>query len=273
MVHFLAQHCDQVGRTAEAVTLIDRALLHTPTLPELFMTKAKIFKVCPSPICTTSKQLNDTCTHTLSLYTHSLPLPVILSLTSESHPLLTKTHFPLTFPSLLFPLSLSPFLLSSSLSLSPSPVPHSYPPPLVTLSNPPSPFSLSPSPPFHSLPPLPLYPQTLPFPLSPSPSSFLPLSQHGGDDLTAAQMMEEAQSLDTADRFVTSKCCKYLMRVNRIERAVELVSLFTRVRSGALGGKGRGWKGGGERGEEEREWRGGRREGRRVGREGSSPMR
>ena len=60
--------------------------------------------------------------------------------------------------------------------------------------------------------------------------------------------MEEAQSLDTADRFVTSKCCKYLMRVNRIERAVELVSLFTRVRSGALGGKGRGWKGEGREG-------------------------
>ena len=78
-------------------------------------------------------------------------------------------------------------------------------------------------------------------------------------------MMEEAQSLDTADRFVTSKCCKYLMRVNRIERAVELVSLFTRVRSGALGGKGRGWreKGRGKEGREERE------EGRRGRGEGT----
>ena len=87
--------------------------------------------------------------------------------------------------------------------------------------------------------------------------------------------MEEAQSLDTADRFVTSKCCKYLMRVNRIERAVELVSLFTRVRSGALGGKGRGWReegrgeSGGRKGGEGRE---GREEGRggrgKEGREG-----
>lgn len=61
VVHFLAQHCDQVGRATEAVTLIDRALLHTPTLPELFMTKAKIYKVCaPNPFGTTSKQLNNT---------------------------------------------------------------------------------------------------------------------------------------------------------------------------------------------------------------------
>ena len=58
-------------------------------------------------------------------------------------------------------------------------------------------------------------------------------------------MMEEAQSLDTADRFVTSKCCKYLMRVNHIDRAVELVSLFTRVRNGGVGGEGGGEGGGG----------------------------
>ena len=77
--------------------------------------------------------------------------------------------------------------------------------------------------------------------------------------------MEEAQSLDTADRFVTSKCCKYLMRVNRIERAVELVSLFTRVRSGALGGKGRGWR---EEGRGEREGRKGGEGGEGRGREG-----
>ena len=80
--------------------------------------------------------------------------------------------------------------------------------------------------------------------------------------------MEEAQSLDTADRFVTSKCCKYLMRVNRIERAVELVSLFTRVRSGALGGKGRGWREEGRGGEGRGGREGGRgREGRKGGEE------
>jgi peptide alpha-N-acetyltransferase len=52
--------------------------------------------------------------------------------------------------------------------------------------------------------------------------------QHGGDYGAAARMMEEAQSLDTADRFINCKCCKYLMRVNQIEKAVELVALFTR---------------------------------------------
>ena len=63
--------------------------------------------------------------------------------------------------------------------------------------------------------------------------------------------MEEAQSLDTADRFVTSKCCKYLMRVNRIDRAVELVSMFTRVRSGGRE-RGEGRVGEGVRGGEGR---------------------
>ena len=60
--------------------------------------------------------------------------------------------------------------------------------------------------------------------------------QHGGDYGAAARMMEEAQSLDTADRFINCKCCKYLMRVNQIEKAVELVALFTRVCAGIGGG-------------------------------------
>jgi peptide alpha-N-acetyltransferase len=95
LLHFLAQHYDYMGQTTRAMELIDRAIDHTPTLPELYMAKAKIYK-------------------------------------------------------------------------------------------------------------------------------------HGGDYGAAARMMEEAQSLDTADRFINCKCCKYLMRVNQIEKAVELVALFTR---------------------------------------------
>ena len=41
--------------------------------------------------------------------------------------------------------------------------------------------------------------------------------------------MDEAQSLDTADRFVNCKCTKYLLRANRIETALEIAGKFTRV--------------------------------------------
>ena len=36
--------------------------------------------------------------------------------------------------------------------------------------------------------------------------------------------------MDTADRFVNCKYVKYLLRVNKIDRAIETAGLFTRVR-------------------------------------------
>ena len=56
--------------------------------------------------------------------------------------------------------------------------------------------------------------------------------QRGGDLVEAAKWMDEARILDTADRFVNCKCVKYLFRVNRIERAIEVAGLFTRVSAG-----------------------------------------
>lgn len=50
-----------------------------------------------------------------------------------------------------------------------------------------------------------------------------------GDFQTAARLMDEAQSLDTADRFVNCKCTKYLLRANEINAAVEMAGKFTRV--------------------------------------------
>jgi peptide alpha-N-acetyltransferase len=41
--------------------------------------------------------------------------------------------------------------------------------------------------------------------------------------------MDEAQSLDTADRFVNCKCTKYLLRANQINTALEVAGKFTRV--------------------------------------------
>ena len=42
--------------------------------------------------------------------------------------------------------------------------------------------------------------------------------------------MDEAQSLDTADRFVNCKCTKYLLRANQINTALEVAGKFTRVK-------------------------------------------
>lgn len=52
--------------------------------------------------------------------------------------------------------------------------------------------------------------------------------KHGGDFEAASQWMEEARSLDTADRFVNSKCVRYLLRICEVEQGVETAGLFTR---------------------------------------------
>uniref|UniRef100_A0A8D1UFM2 N-alpha-acetyltransferase 16, NatA auxiliary subunit n=1 Tax=Sus scrofa TaxID=9823 RepID=A0A8D1UFM2_PIG len=52
--------------------------------------------------------------------------------------------------------------------------------------------------------------------------------KHIGNLREAAKWMDEAQSLDTADRFVNSKCAKYMLRANMIKEAEEMCSKFTR---------------------------------------------
>ncbi|XP_014405227.1 PREDICTED: N-alpha-acetyltransferase 16, NatA auxiliary subunit-like [Myotis brandtii] len=46
--------------------------------------------------------------------------------------------------------------------------------------------------------------------------------------------MDEAQSLDTADRFINSKCAKYMLRANMIREAEEMCSKFTREGTSAM---------------------------------------
>lgn len=46
VLHFLAQHLDLTKQHQQALTIIDEAIKHTPTLLELYMVKAKILKVC-----------------------------------------------------------------------------------------------------------------------------------------------------------------------------------------------------------------------------------
>ncbi|KAK3784704.1 hypothetical protein RRG08_032159 [Elysia crispata] len=52
--------------------------------------------------------------------------------------------------------------------------------------------------------------------------------KHAGDTGKAVEMMDEAQSLDTADRCINSKCAKYMLRANQIQEAADMCSKFTR---------------------------------------------
>nr|CAD2156598.1 unnamed protein product [Meloidogyne enterolobii] len=52
--------------------------------------------------------------------------------------------------------------------------------------------------------------------------------KHSGDYTAAADLMLSAQELDTADRYLNSKCAKYLLRDCRIKEAEEMCSKFTR---------------------------------------------
>lgn len=53
--------------------------------------------------------------------------------------------------------------------------------------------------------------------------------KHAGNQLEAVKWLDEAQSLDTADRFVNYKCSKYMLRANMIKEAEEIAGKFTRV--------------------------------------------
>lgn len=52
--------------------------------------------------------------------------------------------------------------------------------------------------------------------------------KHAGDVLEAYKWLDEAQSLDTADRYINSKCAKYMLRANLLQEAEETCSKFTR---------------------------------------------
>jgi peptide alpha-N-acetyltransferase len=54
------------------------------------------------------------------------------------------------------------------------------------------------------------------------------LCRHSGDIEEAVKSIDEAQSLDTADRYLNSKCAKYLLRADRIADAEAMCGKFTR---------------------------------------------
>lgn len=54
------------------------------------------------------------------------------------------------------------------------------------------------------------------------------IHKHAGDIREAARVMEQAQALDTADRYINSKCAKYMLRAGMIQEAEQMCSKFTR---------------------------------------------
>ncbi|CAF3920737.1 unnamed protein product, partial [Rotaria magnacalcarata] len=60
------------------------------------------------------------------------------------------------------------------------------------------------------------------------------LFKHAGDFQSAASWMDEAQSLDTADRFVNCKCTKYFLLANQINVAIDMAGKFTRENTSTL---------------------------------------
>ncbi|XP_043218185.1 N-alpha-acetyltransferase 15, NatA auxiliary subunit-like isoform X1 [Amphibalanus amphitrite] len=52
--------------------------------------------------------------------------------------------------------------------------------------------------------------------------------KHAGNAMEASKWMDEAQGMDTADRYINSKAAKYMLRANMLSEAEELCSKFTR---------------------------------------------
>lgn len=52
--------------------------------------------------------------------------------------------------------------------------------------------------------------------------------KHAGNIQEAVKCLDEAQALDTADRYINSKCAKYMLRANMVKEAEEMCSKFTR---------------------------------------------
>lgn len=60
--------------------------------------------------------------------------------------------------------------------------------------------------------------------------------KHAGDPEEANNIMQKGRLLDLQDRFINSKATKYLFRANKVEEAIDCVSLFTKVEEGAVNG-------------------------------------
>ncbi|TPX56185.1 hypothetical protein PhCBS80983_g04730 [Powellomyces hirtus] len=55
--------------------------------------------------------------------------------------------------------------------------------------------------------------------------------KHGGDSEAAMKTMNKAREIDLQDRFINSKCTKYMLRNDKMEDAEKTITLFTRSES------------------------------------------
>lgn len=55
------------------------------------------------------------------------------------------------------------------------------------------------------------------------------MKQHMGDLKEATNTMNIARNIDLQDRFINSKCTKYMLRSGNTEEAVQTIGLFTKV--------------------------------------------
>ncbi|CUM68294.1 uncharacterized protein PRCAT00006016001 [Priceomyces carsonii] len=60
--------------------------------------------------------------------------------------------------------------------------------------------------------------------------------KHQGNVLEASNVMEEGRTLDLQDRFINSKSTKYLLRANKVNEAVDIISLFTKLDEDSVNG-------------------------------------
>nr|CAD7258042.1 unnamed protein product [Timema shepardi] len=178
--YYLAQHFDFLGDTDKALTYIDAAIDHTPTLIELFVTKGRIYKVharlflirytrgsheCIVPAaCVCYTWLVETWAHRLQVYTSVCYMWLVE----------TWAHRLQVYTSVCYMWLVETWV--------------------------------------HRL----------------QGYTSVCLLQHAGDVYEAYKWLDEAQGLDTADRYINSKCAKYMLRANLIKEAEETCSKFTR---------------------------------------------
>lgn len=60
--------------------------------------------------------------------------------------------------------------------------------------------------------------------------------KHQGHLIKAAEVMSEGRELDLQDRFVNSKATKYLFRANKVDQAIDCISLFTKIDADSVNG-------------------------------------
>ncbi|MGH0127013.1 UNVERIFIED_CONTAM: hypothetical protein FKN15_027873 [Acipenser sinensis] len=183
--YFLAQHFDQISQQSLALEYINAAIESTPTLIELFLIKAKIYK-----IVTVASVID---TKDAALMSQEVAALLQKQAIRMIHSLQLKDEFYSTPKRdgclrIIFYLDLGFF-----------------PPPRPVRQGAAAPYAL------------------------PSASPW-----HAGNIKEAVKWMDEAQALDTADRFINSKCAKYMLKANMIKEAEEMCSKFTREGASAV---------------------------------------